>query len=105
MLIFTGDCPGKTGEEGGDDVKSAWRLRPGLHTSYNGAYSGLPSREAELIPKRSLSSDCRLQFACMKPESVVIADQQAAVNTFPLLAHTARQASKVGSTRSSIPFS
>ena len=69
-----------------------------------GPNRGLPSREAELIPKRPLSSDCRLQFACMKPESVVIADQQAAVNTFPLLAHTARQASKVGSTRSSIPF-
>jgi hypothetical protein len=23
-------------EEGGDDVKSAWRLHPGLHTCYNG---------------------------------------------------------------------
>ena len=23
-------------EEGGDDVKSAWPLRPGLHTCYNG---------------------------------------------------------------------
>ena len=36
-------------EEGGDDVKSAWPLYPGLHTRYNGRYSGLPSREAELI--------------------------------------------------------
>jgi hypothetical protein len=36
-------------EEGGDDVKSAWPLYPGLHTRYNGQYSGLPSREAELI--------------------------------------------------------
>ena len=34
-----------------DDVKSAWLLRPGLHTCYNGRYRGLPSREAELIPK------------------------------------------------------
>ena len=41
----------KGGEEGGDDVKSACRLHPGLHTSYNGADNGLPSREAELIPK------------------------------------------------------
>jgi hypothetical protein len=36
----------------------------------------------------------------MKSESLVIADQQAAVNTFPGLVHTARQATKVGSTRS-----
>ena len=47
-----------------------------------------------------LSSDCSLQLDCMKPESLVIADQQAAVNTFPGLVHTARQATKVGSTRS-----
>ena len=38
------------GEEGGDDVKSAWPLRPGLHTRYNGRYNGLPNREVELIP-------------------------------------------------------
>ena len=31
----------------------------------------------------------------MNTESVVIADQQAAVNTFSGLAHTARQANKV----------
>ena len=37
-------------EEGGDDAKSAWLLRPGLHTRYNGGYSGLRSRKAELIP-------------------------------------------------------
>ena len=42
-----GDKP----EEGGDDVKSSWPLRPGLHTCYNGRYNGLPSRKVELIPK------------------------------------------------------
>ncbi len=36
----------------------------------------------------------------MKVESLVIADQHAAVNTFPGLVHTARQAMKDGSTRS-----
>ena len=41
--------------------------------------------------KTSPSSDCRLQLACMKLESLVIADQHAAVNTFPGLVHTARQ--------------
>jgi hypothetical protein len=39
----------------------------------------------------------------MKPESVVIANQQVAVNTFSLLVHTARQASKVGNARSGRP--
>ena len=41
--------------------------------------------------KNRPSSDCRLQLACMKLESLVIADQHAAVNTFPGLVHTARQ--------------
>ena len=40
--------------------------------------------------KAGLSSDCRLQPACMKLESLVIANQHVAVNTFPGLVHTAR---------------
>ena len=40
----------------------------------------------------------------MKPESVVIARQQSAVNTFSFLVHTARQASEVGSARSLSTF-
>lgn len=50
--------------------------------------------------KAGLSSDCRLQLACMKSESLVIADQHAAVNTFPGLVHTARHTTKAGNTRS-----
>jgi hypothetical protein len=50
--------------------------------------------------KAILSSDCRLQLACMKPESLVIADQHAAVNTFPGLVHTARHTTRVCNTRS-----
>jgi hypothetical protein len=46
--------------------------------------------------KASLSSDCRLQLACMKLESLVIAGQHTAVNVFLSLVHTARQATKVG---------
>ncbi len=53
--------------------------------------------------KTGLSSDCSLQLGCMKLESLVIADQQAAVNMFPGLVHTARQAMKVGSTRRRCP--
>jgi hypothetical protein len=36
----------------------------------------------------------------MKLESLVIADQHAAVNTFPGLVHTARHITKAGCTRS-----
>jgi hypothetical protein len=39
----------------------------------------------------------------MKPESLVIADQNAAVNTFPGLVHTARHTMGVGCTRSRLP--
>ena len=50
--------------------------------------------------KRRLSSDCRLQLACTKSELLVIADQHAAVNTFPGLVHTARHAMGAGNTQS-----
>src|SRR3990172_6677750 len=50
--------------------------------------------------KAGPSSDWSLQFDSMKVESLVIADQQAAVNTFPGLVHTARHITKVGCTRS-----
>ena len=53
--------------------------------------------------KTVLSSDCSLQLDCMKPESLVIADQHAAVNTFSGLVHTARQTMRVGNTRSRWP--
>ena len=53
----------------------------------------------EQIPKSRLSSDCTLQLECMKLESLVIADQHAAVNTFPGLVHTARHTMGVGFTR------
>ncbi len=48
--------------------------------------------------KNRLSSDCTLQLECMKLESLVIADQHAAVNTFPGLVHTARHTMGVGFT-------
>src|SRR5579859_5400209 len=91
-----GDKP----EEGGDDVKSSWPLCPGLHTCYNGRYKGLPTREGEPIPKNRSQFGFRLQLACMKLESLVMVDQNATVNTFPGLVHTARHITKVGCTRS-----
>ncbi len=50
--------------------------------------------------KAILSSDWSLQLDSMKLESLVIADQHAAVNTFPGLVHTARHTRKIGCTRS-----
>ena len=53
--------------------------------------------------KAGLSSDWGLQLDPMKLELLVIADQHAAVNTFPGLVHTARHVTKVGNTRSRWP--
>ena len=50
--------------------------------------------------KTDRSPDCSLQLDCMKSESLVIADQHAAVNTVPGLVHTARHTMGVGDTRS-----
>ena len=61
---------------------------------------GKQVREEEQTPKNGPGSDCRLQLAYMKLELLVIADQHAAVNTFPGFVHTARQTMKVGNTRS-----
>ena len=95
----SGETAGDKPEEGGDDVKSSWPLRVGLETCYNGYDSEQLGREAVLISKRTLSSDCTLQLECMKLESLVIAHQHVAVNTFPGLVHTARHVMRVGFTR------
>src|SRR5213075_2125133 len=80
-------------------VKSSWPLQAGLHTCYNGGDSGMQWSNPAQISKSRLSSDCTLQLECMKLESLVIADQHAAVNTFPGLVHTARHTMGVGFTR------
>ena len=53
--------------------------------------------------KVRLSSDCSLQLDCTKLESLVIANQHVAVNTFSGLVHTARHTMRVGNTRSRWP--
>ena len=65
-----------------------------------GGTTGSEMRKSGKTQKSGLSPDWSLQFDFMKLESLVIADQHAAVNTFPGLVHTARQATKDGSTRS-----
>jgi hypothetical protein len=64
--------------------------------------AGTEGREAarwSKSQKAGLSSDCSLQLDCMKSESLVIANQHVAVNTFPGLVHTARHTTRVGGTR------
>ena len=66
-----------------DDVKSSWPLRVGLHTCYNGWYSGMRDREVEQILKTSPSSDRSLQLDSVKPESLVKAYQQRRLEYVP----------------------
>ena len=61
-----------------------------------GSKAARSSKSQKTLP----SSDCRLQLAYMKLESLVIAGQHTAVNVFLSLVHTARQATKVGGIRS-----
>ncbi len=89
------------------------RRKVGMTSSQHGLYVQGHTRATMADTKRCklarvsqshkvrLSSDCRLRLACMKLESLVIADQHAAVNTFPGLVHTARHITKAGCTRSS----
>src|SRR3954467_15364045 len=51
----SGKTAGAKPEEGGDDVKSSWSLRLGLHTCYNGRYSGSQPRKSEPIPIKPAS--------------------------------------------------
>ena len=62
---------------------------------------GCKPARASKPQKMCLSSDCRLQPAYMKLESLVIAGQHTAVNVFLSLVHTARQATKVGGAQQS----
>ena len=50
--------------------------------------------------KTGLSTDKSLQLDSLKSESLVIPDQQAGVNTFPGLVHTARHTMGVDCSRS-----
>ena len=95
-----------------------WRLpvlsrrKVGMTSSPHGPYvqgytratmGGTKSSKAVSLNKSQkaiLNSDWSLQLDSMKPESLVIADQHAAVNTFPGLVHTARHTMGVVWTRS-----
>ena len=88
------------------------RRKVGMTSSHHGPYGqgytrttmvgteGCQLARGSQSHKADLSSDCRLQLACMKLESLVMAYQNDAVNTFPGLVHTARHITKVDCTRS-----
>ena len=63
------------------------------HATMAGTTGGETARWSKSL-KAGLSSDCRLQLACMKSELLVTAGQHTAVNTFPGLVHTARHVMK-----------
>src|SRR6218665_2837320 len=67
-----------------------------------GQRASQPARGSQ-SQKAGRSPDRSLQLDCVKSESLVIADQNAAVNTFPGLVHTARHTRGAGSARSSYP--
>ena len=88
------------------------RRKVGMRSSQHGPYvwgytrTTMPGTKGRKIARSSqsqktgLSSDRSLQLDFLKSESLVIADQHAAVNTFPGLVHTARHITKAGCTRS-----
>ena len=88
------------------------RRKVGMTSSHHGPYgqgytratmAGTEGGEAarwSKSQKAGLSPDCSLQLDCMKSESLVIANQNVAVNTFPGLVHTARHTMGVGCSRS-----
>ena len=65
--------------------------------------AGTESSELAIVSeslKACRSPDWSLQLDSMKSESLVIANQNVAVNTFPGLVHTARHTMGVGCSRS-----
>ena len=88
------------------------RRKVGMTSSHHGPYDqgytrttmvgteGCNTARWSQSQKTDPSPDWSLQLDSMKSESLVIADQHAAVNTFPGLVHTARHTMGVGCSRS-----
>ncbi len=87
-------------EEGGDDVKSSCPYVQGYTRATMVGTNRCKLARVSQSEKTDLSTDKSLQLDSLKSESLVIADQQAAVNTFPGLVHTARHTMGVVCSRS-----
>ena len=89
------------------------RRKVGMTSSHHGPYGqgytrttmagteGCNTARWSQSQKTGPSPDRSLQLDSVKSESLVIANQNVAVNTFPGLVHTARHTMGVGCTRSS----
>ena len=100
QLLFLGRLPGeprrKVGMMSSPHGPYVWGF---THATMAGTVGCHFARRSQ-SPKSGLSTDCRLQPACMKSELLVTARQHSAVNAFPGLVHTARHTTKAGKTRS-----
>ncbi len=88
------------------------RRKVGMTSSHHGLYElgytratmagteGCKPARGSQSQKTGRSPDWSLQLDSMKSESLVVANQNVAVNTFPGLVHTARHTMEVGCTRS-----
>ena len=82
LLLLTGEAEDSAGtagdkpEEGGDDVKSSWSLRLGLHTCYNGRYSGLRASNGK--PILESRSQCGLGAATRPHEAGIASNRGSA---------------------------
>ena len=94
------DCPVKRGGRWGRRQVSMALTARAAHVLQCPVQNDPRPRGGGNLFKTGPSSDWSLQLDSMKLESLVIADQNAAVNTFPGLVHTARHITKVGCTRS-----
>jgi len=77
QLYVSGQTAAVNAEEGGDDVKSAWLLRPGRHTRYNGRDRALPTRKGE--PIAQTRSQFRLGAATRPHEGGVASNRGSAI--------------------------
>ena len=102
MVGNSRETAGDKPEEGGDDVKSSWPLRArATHVLQWRIQRVGQACESGANPRKvRRSPDWSLQLDSMKSESLVIVDQNATVNTFPGLVHTARHTMGVGCKRS-----
>ena len=72
----SGKTAGAKPEEGGDDVKSSWSLRLGLHTCYNGRYRGL--RVGNDKPITESRPQCGLSSATRRHEAGIASNRGSA---------------------------
>ena len=103
MVGTLGKLPGITGRKVGSTSSQYVPYVQGYTRNTMGSTEGSNTAKWSQSQKTFPSSDCSLQLDCMKQESLVIAHQHGAVNTFPGLVHTARHAMEAGSAQHQCP--